>query len=210
MKISLPSLAFACLLLLPSCTSAQHVATIQEKAARGDPHAEAVLGEMYAKGSEVPQSYAQAAAWWTKAAAAGNAQAAYNLGVLYEHGQGVARSDADAGAWYTRAALKGMPAAEYNLGVFYEQGRGEPKDMTQAARWYLKAAQQGHPDAQFNIGAIYARNHQPEDAYFWLSVAAKNGDHEAQTLRDDLGAKMSPSQTADITRRVNSWRPAAG
>ena len=41
------------------------------------------LGTMYYYGDGVPQSYADAAAWFRKAADAGNADAMFNLGLMY-------------------------------------------------------------------------------------------------------------------------------
>ncbi len=211
MKPSLPALALACLMLLPACTASSRVDAIRGKAEQGDVHAQALMGEMYANGSDVKRDYGQAASWWSKAAAGGSAQAEYNLGVLYERGQGVQRSDAAAVRWYARAADQGLAAAEYNMGVFYEMGRGgEPRDLRQATVWYLKAAEKGYPDAQFNLGAIYARNQQPADAYFWLSIVARAGDRQAEVMRQDVGSHLPPAQTAEIMRKVDNWRPVAG
>lgn len=201
-----------CLMMLPSCTAESRASTIQQKAAQGDVHAEAVLGEMYAQGNDVPKDYALAAKWWSKSAAAGMAQAQYNLGVLYEHGQGVPQSDKTAAGWYSRAAQQGLAAAEYNIGVFYQYGRGGLGPSAEAAAsWYLKAAQQGHPDAQYNLGALYMRQH-PEEAYFWLSLVARNGDHQAEMMRDQVAKALSPAQVTQERRRVDDWRavPAPG
>jgi len=210
MKRSFLVLVLACLLALPACSAESRVSSVRDRAEKGDLRAEALLGEMYANGTDVTQSYPEAAKWWTKSAGGGYARAQYNLGVMYEHGQGVPKSDAQAAAWYSRAASQGLPEAQFNMGVMYEQGRGVQQSRAEAASWYRKAAEQGNPDAQFNLGSMYARDRQMADAYFWLSLVAKTGDHEAQQMRDSVGAVLGADKAADVRSRVNSWRPVAG
>ena len=60
-----------------------------QAAERGDAHAQALLGNMYAKGQGVRQDDAEAFRWFRQAAAQGHAQAQHNLGVMYETGRGV-------------------------------------------------------------------------------------------------------------------------
>lgn len=206
MKRTLLTLALVCLLSLPACTAESRVSTIRAKADQGDLRAEALMGEMYANGDDVKQNYGEAAKWWSKSAAGGFAQAQYNLGVLYERGQGVPRSDAEAAAWYARAARQGLAAAEYNMGVFSEKGRGVQQNLPEAIAWYRKAGEQGNADAQYNLGALYARERQPAEAYFWLSLVAKTGDHGAEQLRDQVAAQLAPAQADEVRRRVNSFR----
>ena len=206
MQRTVLTLTLVSLLSLAACTAESRVGTVREKASRGDARAEALMGEMYANGTDVPQDYGQAAVWWTKSAADGYPQAEYNLGVLYEHGQGVARSDARAAEWYGRAARQGLAAAQYNMGVFYEHGRGVQQNLPEAVAWYRKAGEQGNADAQFNLGALYARQGQAAEAYYWLSLAAKIGDHDAERMRDKMAGQLAPAQADDVRRRVNTFR----
>lgn len=206
MNSSLIPLALAILLILPGCSGEQRVSAIREKATHGDARAQGLMGEMYANGDDVQKNYGEAARWWRTSAEGGLAQAQYNLGVLYERGQGVPRSDAQAAEWYGRAARQGLAAAEFNLGVLYEHGRGVPANPAEAAAWYKKAGDQGHADAQFNLGAIYARQQRPADAYFWLSLVAKTGDHDAERLRDQMAARLPAAQADEIRHRADNWR----
>jgi TPR repeat protein len=207
MKQPLLALALAGVLLLPACSAETRVATIRERAEHGNARAEALMGEMYATGADVPRDDALAAKWYAKAAAAGLAQAQYNLGVLYERGQGLPKSDAQAASWYEKAAAHGLAAAQYNMGVFYEQGRGVHKDENAAAKWYQRAGAQGQTDAQYNLGALYAQRNKPAEAYFWFGLAAKSGDAEAARMRDKAGARLPAAEATAIERRVRAWRP---
>src|SRR5689334_16597634 len=69
----------------PSSTApseAVNVAAIQSKAQSGDAKAQAQLGQLYAKGQGVTNSYVEAAKWYQRAADQTNAQAILSLGEL--------------------------------------------------------------------------------------------------------------------------------
>lgn len=61
------------------CDGRGNFAKTKQSAELGFVPAQAMLGMMYANGTGVPQDYAEAANWWSKAAAAGHALAAQNL-----------------------------------------------------------------------------------------------------------------------------------
>jgi len=81
-----------------------------DPAERGDPQAQANVGEIYERGLGVPPDYAQAAVWYRKAAEQGLARAQTNLGHLYEQGLGVSKDKTQALNWYRKAA--GLSADE--------------------------------------------------------------------------------------------------
>jgi uncharacterized protein len=58
-------------------------------AQRGDAHAQAILGFMYANGRGVPQSYDVAVDWYGQSAAQGDPTGQYLLGLMYDKGFGV-------------------------------------------------------------------------------------------------------------------------
>ncbi|AUI68765.1 tetratricopeptide repeat protein [Beggiatoa leptomitoformis] len=77
------------------------------------------------------------------------------------------------------------------LGMLYEEGLGVPQDMQIAVAWYKKAAELGHSVTQYNLGIMYAqgRPNLPQDlvaARYWLTAAAQQGDHDAQTALQAL------------------------
>jgi len=79
----------------------------RKAAEQGDVSAQFNLGFLYAKGQDVPQDYAKAAAWFGKAAEQGDAKSQYVMGHLYEQGKGVPQDDAKAAEWFRKAAAQG-------------------------------------------------------------------------------------------------------
>ncbi len=190
------------------------VADFQEakaKADGGDARAQNRLGEMYSKGTGVPQDYKEAAKWYRTAADQGCASAQKNLGELYEAGQGVPRDEKEAVKWYRKAANQGDVRAQYSLAVMYEFGRGLAKEQAEAAKWFRLAAEQGEPLAQYDLGQRYERGlgipADPAEAYKWHSLAATHGIPDAATALDTLKAKMTRDQINEGKRRVAAFVP---
>src|SRR5215472_13661281 len=73
-------------------------------AVRGDPHAQAVLGFMYANGRGVPQSYDVAVDWYLRAAHGGDPTGQYLLGLMYDKGFGITQDVVFAHKWLNLAA----------------------------------------------------------------------------------------------------------
>jgi TPR repeat protein len=73
-------------------------------AQRGDPHAQAILGFMYANGRGVPQSYDVAVDWYVLSAEQGDPLGQYLLGLMYDKGFGVTPNVILAHKWLNLAA----------------------------------------------------------------------------------------------------------
>jgi uncharacterized protein len=73
-------------------------------AQRGDAHAQAMLGFMYANGYGVPQSYDVAVSWYLQAAEQGDPEGQYLLGLMYDKGFGVTQNVILAYKWLNLAA----------------------------------------------------------------------------------------------------------
>lgn len=73
-------------------------------ALRGDAHAQAVLGFMYANGRGVPQSYDVAVDWYLQSAEGGDPTGQYLLGLMYDKGFGVTQNVIFAHKWLNLAA----------------------------------------------------------------------------------------------------------
>jgi TPR repeat protein len=73
-------------------------------AQRGDAHAQAVLGFMYANGRGVPQSYDVAVDWYLQSAEQGDPTGQYLLGLMYDKGFGVTPNIILAYKWLNLAA----------------------------------------------------------------------------------------------------------
>jgi len=73
-------------------------------AQRGDVHAQAILGFMYANGRGVPQNYNVAVDWYGLSAEGGDATGQYLLGLMYDKGFGVTYNVILAHKWLNLAA----------------------------------------------------------------------------------------------------------
>ena len=73
-------------------------------ALRGDAHAQAILGFMYANGRDVPQSYDIAVNWYLQSATRGDPTGQYLLGLMYDKGLGVSQDVVLAHKWLNLAA----------------------------------------------------------------------------------------------------------
>ena len=64
-----------------------------------------------------------------------------------------------------------------------------------------------------NLGGMYnlGKGGVPQDhvlAYMWWTLAAAQGDEDAQRNRDDLAARrMTPDQLAEAQRLAREWKP---
>ncbi|MFC2951935.1 hypothetical protein ACFOOP_08340 [Marinicaulis aureus] len=146
------------------------------------------------------------------AAALGYPPAQLQLGELYKTGQGVEQDLGQARLWFRRAANGGNVLAMHRIGVMTARGDGGPADSQEAIAWFERAANFGLVDSQYNLGAIY---HPSEDggssvqdaakAYYWYSLAAANGDAQAQPLAAGVAVALSPETRSEIDADVSAW-----
>jgi uncharacterized protein len=85
-------------------SEAGYVRRMMALAQRGDAHAQAILGFLYANGRGVPQSYDVAVDWYGQSAAQGDATGQYLLGLMYDKGFGVIPNVILAYKWLNLAA----------------------------------------------------------------------------------------------------------
>ncbi len=151
-----------------------------------DKNAARMIGIMYYNGQGVPQDYAEAYRWFTKAAEQGDANALSTLGLMYQNGQGVAKNYTEAVRYFRKAAELDDANGQVLLGYMYREGKGVSKDYTEAARWFQRAAEKGFPSGQLFLGLHYYEGHGvPKDkdkARYWLRLAADQGDKSAISM----------------------------
>ncbi len=150
-----------------------------------------------------------------QAAMLGHPPAQLQLGELYKTGQGVDQDLAQARTWFRRAANGGNVLAMHRVGVMTARGEGGSANTPEAIGWFEQAANRGLVDSQYNLGAIYHPSGEGEDqpgnvqdagkAYYWYSLAAKNGDEQATPLASGVGASLSDSQRSEIDAAIASW-----
>jgi TPR repeat protein len=113
----------------------------------GLPEAEFGVGRLYAQGTGVPKSGAEAVRWYRLAADHGILQAQLTLGHVYMRGVGIPKDVDEAIRWYLIAAERGDAEAQLNLGFIYSSEQNEPVDLVQAHMWFNLAAAAGLREA---------------------------------------------------------------
>jgi localization factor PodJL len=100
----------------------------------------------------------------------------------------------------------------HNLAVLLADGDGKP-DYEGAATWFRKAAQYGIHDSQFNLAILLVRGLGVEpslvQSYQWFAIAAAQGDTDAAGKRDEIGAKLSPSELSVAKALAAAFHPRA-
>jgi TPR repeat protein len=178
------------------------------RAKAGDADAQLHTGNLFFKGAEVAQDYAEAAKWYRLAALQGRAQAQFNLAMMYDTGSGVGKNQAEAVRWYRAAAEQGLAIAQLNLGVAYAEGQGVGQNQAEAVKWFRVAANQGEPQAQFNLAVVYANGQGVKqnfvEAYRWARLAAAQGHETAGNLVQDLSRQMTLEQMASANKPADA------
>jgi len=149
-----------------------------------------------------------------KAAALGHPPAQLQLGELYKIGQIYQKDLVSARAWFERAANGGNVLAMHRLGVMAARGEGGPIDPKLSIAWFERAASYGLLDSQYNLGATYHPTTERQGdgvqnaalAYYWYSVAAKNGDAQAAEMAAGLAQTLSPAERAAKDAEAAAWR----
>ena len=185
-----------------------------------DTKAQTLIGILYYYGNGVPEDYAEAARWYSRAAVYGRGdQAQANLGDMYWKGQGVTRDYAEALKLWRRAAGKGRTIPMANIGLFYAQGTGVAKDMCVASSWWRNAAALDGGVAQNNLSLMFERgDHVPQDnvqALVWATLALKHMEpgqdvvvSQAAARRNTLLKRMTASQVAQAEKIALETPPA--
>jgi hypothetical protein len=177
-------------------------------AEQGNAVAEYNLARLYYAGRGVPQSYAEAFRWYSKAADQGHPKAEFAVGAMYAAGRGAQQNDAEAFVWVRKAAEQGEPRAQDELGMMYYYGRGVQHDHDEAMRWFRRSADQGYVWAQDDLAGMYYNGLSvPQDyaeAARWYRKAADQGNARAEY---DLGymdryGKGIPVNLAEARRLI--------
>ena len=155
-----------------------------------------LVGENYYYGRCVPQNYAKAAEYYSKAARYGRPEAQFRLGCMYQWGQGVSENLSEAYRLCRSAAEHGYAPAQHQLGFMYHSGIGVKKDYSMAAFWYRKAADQGDVKAE----TLYARVQA-------LIQSQNNGRNEQQSGTGQNGAASEAQNSlSDMSKSLRgTW-----
>ena len=178
---------------------------LRRAAESGDPRAAFEVGMRFAEGRGIATDPKAAAEWYGRAAEKGLVPAQYRYAVALEKGIGVARDSEKAKRWYLAAAEAGNVRAMHNLGVLYANSR----DIASALPWFQKAADLGLKDSQFNLGIVHALGSGVKQdlavSYKWFSLAARQGDKEAEKKQADIAAHLGKVDLAAARMAVQTW-----
>lgn len=159
------------------------VKELQQAAAKGNPKAEAQLGEMLLRGDGIAKDEKRAVALLEKAARAGHSGAAFRIGMLLAHGNsGVADDPVRALSYFRAAAAGGEKEAFFNIGAAYASARGVKRDYGEALGWLIVARQHG-ADAATEVSLRAQIKSQPA----WI---AKGERRAAEIEREFAGKKV--------------------
>eukprot|EP01012_Entosiphon_sulcatum_P042440 TRINITY_DN56470_c0_g1_i1.p2 TRINITY_DN56470_c0_g1~~TRINITY_DN56470_c0_g1_i1.p2 ORF type:complete len:127 (-),score=22.88 TRINITY_DN56470_c0_g1_i1:293-673(-) len=83
-------------------------------------------------------------------------------------------------------------------------------DYARATRLLEPLAQNGDVDAQYTMAMMYRKGQGVgEDkvhAYMWYDLAARKGDKEAASDREQVGSTMSAQQVEEAKRLAAEWK----
>lgn len=186
-------------------------AALRAAAARGEGGAAFEVAVRYAEGKGVPQNFAEATKWYTKAADKGVVPAMFRLATIMEKGLNGKKDIDGARRYYLLAAERGSAKAMHNLAVLDADGGGKGPNYQSAAVWFRKAAERGIADSQYNLGILYARGIGVEqnlaESFKWFSLAAAQGDADAARKRDDVANRLDAQSLAAAKLAIQTFTP---
>lgn len=159
------------------------------RAELGDPAAQTLVAEIFARGLGVARSMDDAAFWYGQAAKNGDPQAQFKYALMLMAGKYVKKDEARAKELMKKAADAGIPAAEFNHAQQLVADRPGERGLEAALPYFERAAEAGIADAQYALSQIYANSavvpeEKRDKARYWLTRAARAGYDTAQL---DLG-----------------------
>jgi arylsulfatase A len=143
LKRILMMLSIAMLTASAGATDEVTVATLRERAEKGDASAQLSLAIRYRDGKDVEKDPAEAMRWGHLAADQGYAEAMDFVGFMFFRGVSVVHSP-DIAAGYFKAAADRSAQAAWNLGQCYFAAQGVEQDVPRALEIWDRAAGMGH------------------------------------------------------------------
>lgn len=158
-------------------------------AKQGLPEAQYGLGLLYETGNGVAKNESEALKWYDKAAGQGFEKAINRWNELLRYKvistNCEKRFDLSDNS-YEEANVPIDAEEQFSLGYMYSK----EKKYIKAVECYEKAANQGHVKAQYNLGMMYYNGRgvqmDVEKAKHFFTLAAKNGDCDAETFLSEL------------------------
>ena len=169
------------------------------RAKEGDPAAQTLVAEIYARGLGVPRNPKEAARWYAAAAEQGVAEAQFQYALILMDGRLADPDETRAMKLLTEAAKSGSRLAQFNLAQLIVKREPGPAGFAKAVEHYRAAAEAGLADAQYAMAQIRTNGSDgspPDDAVArdWLRKAARQNFDTAQV---DLGTWLVEGRGGD-------------
>lgn len=163
--------------------------TLMEMAARDEPKAAYVLGDMFDQGmGGIDRDLQKAHLYYRFGEEIGDPDAINNLGSMHFQGDGLPLDHALARQYFERAVAGGCAAAMNNLGRMHLDGDGGAEvDVEKGLSLLMRGAEAFDIDAALKLQSIYLQGlyGQPRDRFQrvrWLWQAAHNGSANAYAI----------------------------
>lgn len=139
------------------------------------------IGRAYLRADGVPKSIAQGISWLKRGADAGHLDSQKLLAALFYSGaEGVTCDRNEAARWAAMGAAQDDGLSLCTLALCYFEGAGVPEDVAHGLRLLRRSAELGWKDAQRGLGGAYVEIQDAQEGYYWLRLAAAQGDLEAR------------------------------
>uniref|UniRef100_UPI0040482C67 tetratricopeptide repeat protein n=1 Tax=Mariniflexile sp. TaxID=1979402 RepID=UPI0040482C67 len=123
---------------------------------KNNSHAMTMIGDLYANGFGVDQSWEKAIEWYKRAIIADNTKALVLLGDRYFLGEGAAKNYNEAIRFYKKAADIENIEVMCKMGILYSKGGyGVTQNYMESINWFKKAATKGNARAMIEMGLFY-------------------------------------------------------
>lgn len=178
------------------------------RAESGDPAAQTLVAEIYARGLGVRRDVKEAAKWYAKAAEQGVPEAQFQFALMLIDGRFVEQDSKRALHLMQTAADSGNQLAQFNLAQMLMDRATTPEGRAKAVEYYERAARAGLADAQYAMAQIEANGvgGRPADeaaARRWLVRAARQNFDTAQL---DLGTWLVEGRGGEIDEEAGfAW-----
>nr|WP_157188200.1 tetratricopeptide repeat protein [Nitratireductor pacificus] len=159
------------------------------RAENGNPAAQTLIAEIYARGLGMPRNAKKAAEWYAKAAEQGVPEAQFQYALMLIDGDFVSPDMDRAFKLMQTAADGGNRLAQFNLAQMIVDRQPGFESERRAVTYYERAAKAGLADAQYAMSQVYANGFggkqvDEKEAEEWLKRAATQNFDTAQL---DLG-----------------------
>jgi TPR repeat protein len=163
-----------------------------QAASQGDSKAEYYVGNMTISGVGTFQNVPKGLRYLESLAEKGHVGAMFNIAKVYKIGFNVGKNHKIASKWFHQAAKDGHVESMYEIADSLERGFGVDKNEKEALDWFETSALHGDTKAAYRAGMLNLFLSTVNDDYTidkaidWLSLAAEEGNIEAQLRMGDL------------------------